>query len=82
MNSNPKIVVTVVMCITFVTVAALALGAWLTSKGYQGGEIMLTTGASGLGGLIAMLSSTRASTPTDVNVTNPPTNPVQTQETH
>lgn len=75
MNSNPKIVSLVVLCITFVTVASLALGAWLTSKGYQGGEIMLTTGASGLGGLIAMLSSTRSSTPTITTVSNdtPPT---------
>lgn len=67
MNSNPKIVFLVVICITLVTLSAFTLGAWLTAKGYQGGELLLSAGGTGLGGLIAMLSSTHSATPTVSN---------------
>lgn len=81
MISNPKVVHLIVLCITVITALGLCLGAWLTSKGYQGGEILLTTGASGLGGLIALLSSTRGNGPADVHVNNPPSDPVVVKET-
>lgn len=85
---NPKIVYLVVICITVLSMAAGATGAWLTAKGYQGGELLIGTCGTGLGGLIAMLSSTRTSatgTPADpvqTTVVNPPSNPVNTTDTH
>jgi hypothetical protein len=84
---NPRIVYLVVICITVLSMAAGACGAWLVSKGYQGGELMIGTCGTGLGGLIAMLSSTRTtpagstSDPLKTEVTNTDKNPVQTQET-
>lgn len=85
---NPKIVYLVVICITFVTVVAVGGGAWLTAKGYQGGELLLSMAGTGLGGLIAMLSSTRSTPsgsttdPLKTEVTNTTANPVNTTESH
>jgi hypothetical protein len=83
-HTPPKVIFLVVICITFVTIGALALGAWLTSKGYQGGELLLGTGGTGLGGLIGLLSSTRSQSPDPVptTVVSSPANPVQTNVTN
>lgn len=88
-QANNRVVYLVVICITFVSMAAGACGAWLVAKGYQGGEILLTTMGTGLGGLIALLSSTGPrqsppppAEPTPVQIAQPPANPVPVQEVH
>lgn len=78
---NPKVVYLVVMCITLVSMSAGAAGAWLTSKGYQGGELLIGTCGTGLGGLIALLSSTRSTTSSEAasgNATLPSPLPLPT----
>lgn len=78
----------IVVCITIITLTCLFLGAWLAHTGgpsaLQSG-ILFSAGGTGLGGMIALLSSTRHTPdgdeePTKVEVTNSKENPAQTQD--
>lgn len=62
----------VVYCITGLSVVSGLLGAVLLYKGFQGGELLVGSLGTGLGGLIGVLSSPRQQPP-GVSVVNPPT---------
>lgn len=77
MPNNTRLII---FCLTFTSVVALALGAFLCSRGYQGAELYAGAGISGIGALGALLSKTDRQSTQDVTVTNPPTQPIPTQE--
>ncbi len=80
-----KPIIVVVMCIAVITALCIVLGFFL-SRGGQDAAILFNTGGIGLGGLIALLSSTRPAPATTesgaakVEVQNTLENPVPTEE--
>lgn len=72
-KSNTKFIVS---CVAFLSACCIGAGTWLIFKGYQTGELLIQTAASGVGGLLGVLGIGKmaAQQPQDITVTgNPPT---------
>lgn len=62
MDTNPSHTRFIVGCITAITIVCIGCGFWLLLKGFQSGEILITSGGcSGLSGLIGFLGGKMSS---------------------
>lgn len=63
----------IVFCVSILSGGCIAAGSWLIYKGYQTGELLIQTAASGVGGLLGVLGIGKMSNQQpDINVTTTP----------